>query len=89
MSVSAAQSIFTNQMLAKLGVYVPQVNPAAVIATGATDLQQTFAPEEFRGIQHAYMDGLRAAWALSIALAGLAFVSALPLKFRKLSGKSA
>jgi len=74
-------------MLSKLSVYAPDASPAAVLATGATDLEQSFSPQQFQGIQHAYMDGLRAAWALAIALAALAFLSALPLRFRSLSKK--
>jgi hypothetical protein len=75
-SVSLAQSIFTNVLLKSLPKYAPTIDPASVITVGASRLRETFSPEELPGILKAYMAGLKAAWAAATALGGLTFLCA-------------
>lgn len=70
--LSVAESLFTNRLIASLGTNAPGINAGQVVSTGATQLRDVFPPEQLRGILLAYMDGLRAAFTLVIALAGAA-----------------
>ncbi|KAI1394199.1 MFS gliotoxin efflux transporter glia [Hypoxylon trugodes] len=73
-STSSAQAAFVNQLVAKLPSTAPTVDPLLVIATGATKLREVFPPEELSGILLAYMHGIKAVFAVSIAMSGVAFL---------------
>lgn len=75
--VSAATSAFDNQLVKSLAIHAPDLNPAKVIATGATALRATFSAEQLTGILAAYMDALRVQFILVIALAGCATLISL------------
>ncbi|PYH87799.1 hypothetical protein BO71DRAFT_436378, partial [Aspergillus ellipticus CBS 707.79] len=70
LSLSAASAAFNNTLLARLPITAPSVNPAVVIATGATELRAVFAAEQIPGIVDAYVDGVHAAVAIAVGLAG-------------------
>jgi MFS transporter, DHA2 family, glioxin efflux transporter len=75
--VSIGQTLFTNQLIKSVPKYAPNVDPATVVATGATQLKDTFSAADLPGVIRAYMSGLKDAYALGIALAGCAFVVSL------------
>ncbi len=81
--VSAANTAFTNRLISRVALTAPGVNPALVIATGATQLRGVFTAEELPGILIAYMDGLRLAFALGIATAGVTLPIALFAHWRR------
>lgn len=70
--VSAAQSIFQNELLDTLAVKSPGIKPSAVFGIGASDIQKTFAKSDLPGINASYMKGLHMAFALAIPMAGAA-----------------
>jgi MFS transporter, DHA2 family, glioxin efflux transporter len=84
--VSAGQSALSNVIFKKLPIYAPSVNPAQVFAVGSTELKNVFSAQQLPEIQHAYMDGLHAAWAISIASGGVAAIVSLFGKWRNLKG---
>jgi hypothetical protein len=69
--VSVAQNVLSNRLIAALSDYAPGVDVSTVLNAGTTSLRDIFAPSEILGILQSYMVGLRAAWILSIALAGM------------------
>jgi MFS transporter, DHA2 family, glioxin efflux transporter len=71
--IAAGQSAFVNTLLKKLESVAPSVNPALVIATGATEIRNAFPAEEIGGILTAYMAGVKMTFVLVIAGAGAAF----------------
>ncbi|KAL7908475.1 major facilitator superfamily domain-containing protein [Trichoderma velutinum] len=72
--VSAAQAGFVNVMINNLPKTAPGVNPALVVGTGATDLRKVFSENQIPGILVAYMQGLKASFAIGIASSGIAFI---------------
>lgn len=84
LSVSTAESIFTNRLIASLRSFAPETDPAIVVATGATELRKVFAGDELLGVPRSYMKGLEAAWAVGIALAGIATLVALLAPHKRL-----
>jgi predicted MFS family arabinose efflux permease len=72
--VSIGQTLFANQLIKAVPKYAPGLDPAKVLATGATQLKDTFSSSELPGVIKAYMSGLKDAYILGIALAGCAFV---------------
>jgi hypothetical protein len=74
--VSVGQSLFANKLLSTVPKLVPDVSPALVLATGATELRKTFNAAQLPLIIRSYMDGLKDAYILSIMLGGLAVLVA-------------
>lgn len=72
-------------MLAKLSKSAPSVSGQKVIDTGASELRKVFSPEDLPGVLVAYMHGLKAAFALSIAFCGIAFIATLFVPWRRLA----
>jgi MFS transporter, DHA2 family, glioxin efflux transporter len=73
-----------NQLVAKLPQTAPTIDPALVIATGATELRHVFTAEELPGIMLAYMHGIRAIFAVGIGLAGAAFLCTALIPWNRL-----
>jgi hypothetical protein len=71
----------------KLPIYAPDVSPALVVATGATDLRKVFTAAQLPGILQAYMDGLKVAFILAIALGGFCCIISFFPKWKSLKGK--
>ena len=84
--VSAGEGAFLNVVKKKLLTTAPTVNPAQVIATGATELRSVFPAEVIPGILRAYMDGLKTAFEIVTITAGLTFLISLANKWRNLKG---
>jgi hypothetical protein len=84
LGVAAAQSAFVNKMSSTLATTAPGIDPMQVIATGATEIRHAFPADVVPGIIRAYMEGVKAAFAISTALVGLGFVLSLLLDFKKL-----
>ncbi|KIX09628.1 uncharacterized protein Z518_00709 [Rhinocladiella mackenziei CBS 650.93] len=85
--ISAAQAGFANKMLEELPKRAPNVNPALVIATGATDLRKVFNAEQIPGILSAYMEGLRVPFAIAIACACVTFLISFAPRWESIKGK--
>lgn len=83
--MTAAQSGFVNRMINTLASTAPNVNPLAVVGSGATQLRNNFAAEDIAGIVVAYMAGIKVALAIATALAGAAAVAAMLVPFKKLN----
>ncbi|GJC79011.1 putative efflux pump gsfJ [Colletotrichum liriopes] len=86
--VAAAQSGFLITVLKKVAENVPSVDPALVAITGATQIRTAFPAEAVPGIIQAYMDGLKIAFALTIAGAGVSFLVSLGSRWSKLNTKN-
>jgi hypothetical protein len=67
--VSAAQSIFQNELLNSLITKAPNINPISIFDIGASKIQTTFAKEDLPGIDVSYMKGLHMAFELAISMA--------------------
>jgi hypothetical protein len=79
--IAMSDSIMNNLLLKNLATYAPSVEPYAVLHMGAYGIQNNFDDETLRGVRQAWMVGLRGAWALMIALFGMAFLSSFITKW--------
>ncbi|CAG8893096.1 unnamed protein product [Penicillium egyptiacum] len=86
--VSAAQAAFVNQLIRQPPLVAPDVNSAAVVATGATQLRAMFDEKQVPGILLAYMAGIRIAFAIAIGGAGTVFMCSLSSSWRLLDGNA-
>ncbi|KAK6083264.1 major facilitator superfamily transporter [Seiridium cupressi] len=86
-SLSAAQSAFVNRMVATVVITAPSVNPALLVSTGAAELRAVFSADELPGILLAYLTGIKAAFAVGIAMFGIATITSVILPWKRLHSK--
>ncbi|PGH11289.1 hypothetical protein AJ80_07188 [Polytolypa hystricis UAMH7299] len=86
--VSAGQAAFVNRLVSKLPELAPNVDPALVVTTGASELRHVFSEEDLPGVLMAYMAGLKVTFTLCIALGGVGFLITLFAKWESLKGKA-
>ncbi|KAI1500607.1 putative MFS transporter [Biscogniauxia marginata] len=79
--IAASSTIANNLLIQNVPKYAPSVSVADVLAIGPYDLERHFTGDDLRGIRQAYVDGLRGAWALGIALWGISFFTVFLAKW--------
>ncbi|KAJ6086429.1 hypothetical protein N7467_005343 [Penicillium canescens] len=84
--LSAAQSAFNNQLIETLAIKLPEIDPAVAIGTGATQIREAFTASQVSVIIDAYMVGLKAVFAITIAAFGVATVIGFFGSWKKLHG---
>lgn len=67
---------------------MPNVDPNLVALTGATQIRTAFPADAVPGVIQAYMDGLKVAFALAVAGAGISFLISLGSRWSKLNTKN-
>ncbi|KAL8827604.1 MAG: hypothetical protein Q9191_003084 [Dirinaria sp. TL-2023a] len=86
--VTGGQAAFTNQLIDRIKEVAPDIDPALVIATGATELRKVFPANQIGSVLIAYMHGLRVTYAVVIALAGICFIVSLFAPWKNLKPKT-
>jgi hypothetical protein len=84
-TVSSAQAAFINRALDNLRITAPEIDPSKLITTGASELRKVFTETEIPVVIGAYMQGLKAAFAVSIAFCGLALIATLFVPWEQLA----
>ncbi|KAL7623514.1 hypothetical protein AAE478_007197 [Parahypoxylon ruwenzoriense] len=79
--IAATDSIMNNLILNNLPRYAPEIDPHQVLLIGAGGLQDVFSGETLRSVRQAFVDGLKGAWALGIALFCISFFCAFIAKW--------
>jgi MFS family permease len=72
MCVQAAQAVFSNTLLKEVLKRAPDLSPALIIQTGATELRDVFAGEQLTIILNGYVIALQDCFLLSTVLAAIA-----------------
>ena len=62
------------------------MNPELVVTTGATKLRSVFGPEQLPGVILAYMEGIKATFAMALGIAGVAFLLSLFCPWKRILG---
>ncbi|KAI1193539.1 MFS general substrate transporter [Nemania serpens] len=87
-SVAAAQSAFVNRLIVNLATTAPGVDPQLLVAIGATQIRSKFPADQLPGIVLAYLTGIKAAFAVGIGMAGVAFFLSLLCPWKRIHGGS-
>ncbi|CAG8908672.1 unnamed protein product [Penicillium egyptiacum] len=72
--LSAAQCAFSNQLIKTITTKLHEIDPAVAISTGATQIREAFTASQVPVIVDAYMIGLKAVFAITIAAFGVSTV---------------
>ena len=82
--VSAGETAFENKLISSLATNAPSIASSTIIQTGASDLHNVFQGSVLNGILHSYVDGLRVAFAIGVALSGASIFPALFSPWKKI-----
>ncbi|KAL9605694.1 MAG: hypothetical protein Q9179_001114 [Wetmoreana sp. 5 TL-2023] len=91
--VSAAENIFTNNLLTNLRHSLPSIDPAVVLAAGATQLRKVVRAQDGLGegavkkAVEAYSAALGKAWQMATGLACLTILGAVVMEWRSVKGE--
>lgn len=84
-SLGSAPRESVNTLINTLATTVPGVDPAGVVATGATQIHVVYPADQVPGILLAYMAGIKVALAIAIADVGLALLATLFSSWKRLN----
>ncbi|KAK4500278.1 hypothetical protein PRZ48_008467 [Zasmidium cellare] len=85
--VSVAQNVFTNSLLKNLKTLVPDLDPAKVLAAGATTLQQAVPAQYLAGVREAYNGAITDTFYVGVALGTASMVGAVFFEWKSIKGK--
>lgn len=79
--------MFTNKLVSGLKAAVPDLDPAIVLRTGATELKTAIGEQYRDGVLRAYNDALTNSYYVAAALATLSIVGSLAVEWKSVKGK--
>jgi EmrB/QacA subfamily drug resistance transporter len=85
--ISVGQNVFTNKLVSGLKAAVPDLDPAIVLRTGATELKTAIGEQYRDGVLKAYNDALTNSYYVAAALATLSIVGSLAVEWKSVKGK--
>lgn len=81
--LSAAQSAFNNTIIGTAASTGLGIDPALLLATGATQIRTAFTSTQVPGVIAAYMAGIKVVFAITIAASGFASLFSLCGSWKK------
>lgn len=85
--ISVAQNVFTNRLLTNLKQVVPDLDPALVLATGATSLKTAIPSQFYAGVQVAYNTAVVSTFYVAVAMAAFSIFGSALFEWRSVKGK--
>jgi hypothetical protein len=86
--IAVAQNIFTNHLVSNVAAAnLEGLNPAAVLATGATELKNVFPEKILPAVLSAYNGALTQAFYVSTGTACITIIGALCIEWKSVKGK--
>ncbi|PQE27354.1 putative DHA14-like major facilitator ABC transporter protein [Rutstroemia sp. NJR-2017a WRK4] len=85
--VSIGQNVFSNKLVQNLAKYVPGLDPAVVLNTGATSIQRTIDKQYLAGVTLAYNDALTESFLVAAIMAALTIIGSVAIEWKSVKGK--
>jgi ABC-type proline/glycine betaine transport system permease subunit len=85
--LSAAQAAFNNQLIKQIAINLPGIDPVVALGIGATQIRSTFTPTQVPLVIDAYMTGLKAVFAITVAAFGVATLIGIFGSWKRLHSK--
>ena len=85
--ISVGQNIFTNRLLSNLKAAIPDLDPAVVLATGATNLKNVIDSKYLPRVLVAYNEAIIQCFYVGVAMACLSTVGAVLIEWKSVKGK--
>ena len=85
--VSVGNNIFNTRLVKNLLRDVPNVNPQAIIAAGATNLRRVTTPQDFHGVQLAYNDAIIKTFQIALIVGCIGAIGAAFVEWRSVKAE--
>lgn len=86
--IAVGQNIFTNQLMKHVvAANIPQLDPALILQTGATQLRSLVPPQYLRPLLVAYNKAVIRTWYVVVGMAALSIVGAFFMEWKSVKGK--
>lgn len=85
--ISVGQNVFTNKLLSNLKAAIPDLDPAIVLATGATDLKNVIAANYLPRVLIAYNNAVVQCFYVGVAMACMSAFGAVFIEWKSVKGK--
>ena len=85
--ISVAQNMFTNTLLDGVRKVVPGLNPAIVLATGATAIKNVIPHQYLAGVQEAYNNAIVHAFYVGVGLGAVSIIGSCLMEWKSVKGK--
>lgn len=85
--LSVGQNVFNNKLISGLQAVVPDLDPAIVTSTGATELKNVIGEQYLSGVLKAYNDALAKSFYVAVAMATLSIIGSLAVEWKSVKGK--
>lgn len=85
--VSIGQNVFSNKLVEGLKLYAPDIDPAIVLKTGATSIQQSIDKASLPGVTLAYNNALTQTFLAAAIMAALTIIGSLAIPWDSVKGK--
>lgn len=86
-SISIAQNIFSNKLVSSIRSDASGVDPATIIAAGATHIKDVVSADQVPAVLQAYNTAVTSAFVLPIATSCIAFLCSLVVEWKSVKGK--
>lgn len=86
-SISIAQNIFSNTLIQEIPKYTTGIDPAKIIAAGATHIREVTPKSQLAGVLTAYNIAVTRSFIVPVACAALAFLCSLLFEWKSVKGK--
>ena len=80
--VAIAQSVFQNKLIAKIAEYAPAIDPAVVLAMGATSIHKEIPTQNLPGVILAYDKAITQVFLVSVATSALTIIGSAAMEWR-------
>lgn len=80
--VAIAQSVFQNKLIAKVAEYAPKIDPAAVLAMGATNIRKEIPAQSLPGVILAYDKAITQVFLVAVATSALTIIGSVAMEWR-------
>lgn len=85
--ISVAQNVFQNSLLKHVKSAVPDIDPALVLSTGATELVHAIPSRFLTGVRQAYNDAVTDTFYVAVALAVMTIFGSAFFEWKSVKGK--
>jgi len=86
--ISVAQNVQTNELLKQLQSVVPDLDPAVVLSTGATELKNVIPQQYLAGVLTAYNTAITNTFYVGVAMAVVSIFGAIAMEWKSVKGKT-
>ena len=86
--LAVSQSVLSNGLVSHIQEKIPDLDPAMIVAAGATGIRNLVTAEQLPLVLEAYNSAVRDVFIMAVALGGASFIATLGFEWKSIKGKN-